>query len=119
MGCCLDRSASEEDGEPPAARGGSDGAESRSPEGAEPPGSPTPPPARVSRLQRQVESGRGRAAWSVGRAEASWAGPTLPPFHLSRMWLPGYTDPPLYNSRDATLPYEDHRGTVDPTWRPQ
>ena len=116
---CLDGSASEEDGEPPADCGGRDDTESRSPEEAAWPGSPTPPPAWVSRLQQQVEFERGRAAWAAGRDEASWAGPTLPPFHLSRRWLQGYTDPPRFNSRDPTLPYEDHRGTVDPTWIPQ
>ena len=119
MGCCPHRSASREDGELSADQGSSDSTESRrSPEEAAWPGSPTPPPAWVSRLQQQVEFERGRAAWAARRDEASWAVPTLPPFHLSRSWLPGYRDPPLFNSQDPTLPYQDHRGTVDPTWIP-
>ena len=110
MGCCPHRSASREDGELSADQGSSDSTESRrSPEEAAWPGSPTPPPAWVSRLQQQVEFERGRAAWAV---------PTLPPFPLGRSWLPGYRAPPLLNSQDPTLPYQDHRGTVDPTWIP-
>ena len=105
MGCCPHRSASREDGELSADQGSSDSTESRrSPEEAAWPGSPTPPPAWVSRLQQQVEFERGRAAWAARRDEASWAVPTLPPFHLSRSWLPGYRDPPSSTLRTPLCP---------------
>ena len=41
---------------------------------------------------------------------------TLPPFHLYRRALPSYRFPPPYTTYDVTMPYDDHREMVDPTW---
>ena len=42
---------------------------------------------------------------------------TLPPVHLIRRGaLPGYRFPPPYTTYDVTMPYDDHREMVGPTW---
>ena len=35
---------------------------------------------------------------------------------IRRNFLPGYRFPPPYTTYDVTMPYDDHREMVDPTW---
>ena len=40
----------------------------------------------------------------------------MPPVHLIRRVLPSYRFPPPCLAGDATMPYDDHREMVGPTW---
>ena len=55
---------------------------------------------------------------SPATSRSGGSGPevTLRPVHILQRVLPSYAFPPPYTAGDVTMPYDDHREMVDPTW---